>query len=1053
MAGEVGAGLALVSLMFLALAACQPADERAGPPPDQAGVEAETEEAQGVARDDQQIGELIPGATIEHPLSPGELHVYSLALERDDFVEIEVEQLGVDVLVSLLDPQRQLLLEVDLPIADLGPERLLAVAEQAGSYELEVRAWGESETSDGSYRISWRLERPVKDADRLRAEAAKIFSGAQQLYSSKEFDEALVFYSDSLDLWLRAKDEFWQAETLDRMGSAYWKLGQWRQAVEARRQAAALFRSLGESRFEAISLSGVGSAWFELGELERASRHHMRALELRRQVGDTRGLAIALFSLADIYRIQGETQKALDHFSRALQLFGPEDRRYRGAVLSNLGTLYHLAGKREVAMDRLREAESLFADLDVRRQAFVLSRIGQLSFELGNHDQALEILGRALGLHRQVEDLFGQADDLRRIGSVQRALGDPEMARRHYLQALDLLRGMESPRKKASVLASLGSLYVELDRAEEALASHREAYALFEKANDLVGQAECLLGAAVAERRLGVLEAALDAGERALTIAENLRVKPFSEDLRFSFFSTVQRFFEFYIDLLMDLHRKHPAAGHAAEALKSSERSRARSLLDLLGEATAEIRGDAAPELLAEERALQRRLNATVGQTEAETSAKNMREIVRRLDAVRAEIRRRSPRYADLTQPRPLSLDRIQQQVLDRETILLEYKLGSKRSFLWLVGRETFVSFELAPGAEIERSVRRVYSLLVKGYRRESEVLTRRLLCDLSAKLLQPVAGRLGRKRLAVVAEGELQYLPFAALPDPDSPLECSEAPPLVANHEIVHLPSASTLAVLRSERESHVAPAGLVAVLADPVFAPDDERIEPVSRDATASIPAQNSSGVADQRRYRRLHFSRKEAESILRLVPPGLGYLALDFDASKETVVSGRLADYRIVHFATHGIPDPQQTEMYGIVLSLVDRLGQPVDGFLRAHEIYNLRLPADLVVLGACETALGKDVKGEGLVGLARGFMYAGASRVIVSLWRVSDRGTSELMTAFYRALLEQRLAPAAALREAQLAVREEKRHPYFWAGFVLEGEWRGSEKINNEQAKGS
>jgi CHAT domain-containing protein len=166
------------------------------------------------------------------------------------------------------------------------------------------------------------------------------------------------------------------------------------------------------------------------------------------------------------------------------------------------------------------------------------------------------------------------------------------------------------------------------------------------------------------------------------------------------------------------------------------------------------------------------------------------------------------------------------------------------------------------------------------------------------------------------------------------------------------------------------------------------------------------------------------------------------LDFDASRATALSADLARARIVHFATHGVLDNEDPGLSGVMLSMFDAQGRPLDGFLRLRDIYTLRLPADLVVLSACSTALGRPVKGEGLVGVVRGFMYAGAQRVVASLWKVDDDATRELMSRFYVEMLQHQRSPASALRQAQLAVRQQDawRSPFYWAGFVLQGEWQ-------------
>jgi CHAT domain-containing protein len=254
-----------------------------------------------------------------------------------------------------------------------------------------------------------------------------------------------------------------------------------------------------------------------------------------------------------------------------------------------------------------------------------------------------------------------------------------------------------------------------------------------------------------------------------------------------------------------------------------------------------------------------------------------------------------------------------------------------------------------------------------------------------------------------------------------------------------------------------------MAAVLADPVFDPDDERVKmslastksasgKQTRQAlTSPSPATSSQlkralrsvrGVDDGINLRRLFFSREEAEAILSVTPEQSDLKALDFRANRKLAMSDELSQYRIIHFSTHGLLDSRHPELSGLVFSLVDETGRPEEGFLRLHEIYNLKLNADLVVLSACQTGLGKEVRGEGLIGLTRGFMYAGAPRVMASLWQVDDAATAALMKRFYQNMLQEKLPPAAALRAAQIEMLK-RRHwqsPYYWGAFVLQGEWR-------------
>jgi CHAT domain-containing protein len=317
----------------------------------------------------------------------------------------------------------------------------------------------------------------------------------------------------------------------------------------------------------------------------------------------------------------------------------------------------------------------------------------------------------------------------------------------------------------------------------------------------------------------------------------------------------------------------------------------------------------------------------------------------------------------------------------------------------------------------------------------------------------------MGFKRIIIVADGPLQYVPFGALPVPSEANAKAASsgqllPPLIADYEVVYEPSASVLALIRSEPR-RTAP-GTVAVIADPVFSKQDERVQSgtqvdnqsnaVSHEDTQYLKVFRDAGdigsVGGSLRLIRLTHSRKEAEAIVAVAAPGSSLSALDFDASRTKALSEELRQFRIVHLATHGILDSANPDLSGLVFSLVDKEGKPARGFLRLGDIYNLNLPADLVVLSACQTALGPAAKSEGLTGLTRGFMYAGAARVVASLWKVDDAATAELMKRFYTYMLDKKMPAAEALRRAQLDIStstEEWRPSFYWAGFVLQGEW--------------
>jgi CHAT domain-containing protein len=535
--------------------------------------------------------------------------------------------------------------------------------------------------------------------------------------------------------------------------------------------------------------------------------------------------------------------------------------------------------------------------------------------------------------------------------------------------------------------------------------------------------------------------------------------------LRTTYLATAQHAYEFYVDLLMQLHRLHPDQGYNAEAFEAHERAKARGLLDLLSEAKVNIRQGVDAGLLQRELRLQQLLEqkqgAEIRLLAGGESGEQTRGLQKELEALRTEyqqveahIRGSSPRYAALTQPQPLGVSAIQKEVLDPDTVLLEYALGQQRSYLWAVTASGLTSVELPGREEIEKLAVRLYRTII-GRRPSAPDDYQKIAWAVSRMLLEAVQDQLGNKRLLIAGDGALQIVPFAALPAPG--LETYE--PLIVRHEIVSVPSASTLAYLRRDVAArHPAPKE-VAVFADPVFERDDDRFPQTAAHTTAptqtspapttqvgsqaasaeSLAIETVRGIGLQR----LGFSRKEAEGILHLAPPPSRFAAMDFAANRSAATSPELGQYRIIHFATHGVVNDAHPELSGLVLSLFDKSGTPQDGFLRLNDLFNLKLNADLVVLSACRTALGREVRGEGLIGLARGFMYAGAPRVVVSLWSVNDQSTAEEMQRFYEGMLGRRhLRPAAALREAQIAMwkQDQWRAPFLWAAFVLQGEWR-------------
>jgi len=862
------------------------------------------------------------------------------------------------------------------------------------------------------------------------------------------------------------------------------RLGKSQESLDSLNQALPLRRALGDRFSEAMALDALGDAYDAMGEFQESLNSYEQALSIFRsgkwRIGYEFG---ALTDLGHVYEELGEPQKALDCYDQALNVARSHgDHGMEASLLCVIAGAYAAAGDRDKALENYKQALAIDQG-DRSGEAWDLARLGAFYVGQGEYEKALQCLDQVVPYYRAEHRPGAEALALYWMGVAYRKQGRWQQALEALNRALSIWPIKNSWRRV--IAQEIGCVYLDSGDSPKALEVFEKSLSESRAAKDAQREALALCDIARAERALRKTAEARRDVEAGLNILESARARVAGAESRIGYFATVQRNYEFYIDLLMQMHAQRPDQGLDAAALQASEHTHARSLLDMLVEAHADIHQGADPKLLERERKLQQRLRArseyqvqllarSHTPQEAEGVAHELQSLTAEYDETEAQIRATSPRYAALTQPVPLDLKQIQNWVLDPDTLLLEYALGEDRSYLWAVTDSTLTSFTLPGRAEIEQAAREVYELLtarnthLKGeseVRRAARVGRARAeypsaAARLSEMVLGPAAPLLNRKRLLIVTDGALQYIPFAVLPVPGQEKRAAgRAQPLVVESEIVTVPSASTVAVLRRDLVGRQPARKAIAVLADPVFDGQDPRVsarQQVSQIRhTGGMTSHNRDLPLDLerswaevgstergRKIPRLPFSRREAEAIIADAPPDSRFEAVDFHASRAMAMSPELAEYRVVHFATHGVLDSRTPALSGIILSLVDQQGRPEDGFLRLWDIYNLHLPADLIVLSACQTALGKEVKGEGLVGLTRGFMYAGAARVIASLWQVDDVATAELMSQFYQGFLKKKLPPAAALRAAQVYMWKQKRwqDPYFWGAFQLQGEWK-------------
>ncbi|HKR60366.1 MAG TPA: CHAT domain-containing protein, partial [Pyrinomonadaceae bacterium] len=864
----------------------------------------------------------------------------------------------------------------------------------------------------------------------------------------------------------KARKYFEQARELlpdDRKGTARTHLftsyiagtlGQPQKARADATQALALYQATGDKTGEGLALVSLGLSYSSKTHEDESIKRHHEALTIFRAIGDRHSEGVTCIAIGQASENRNDLVSALQNYSEALTLF-----QDMGALDFTIGALY---------------------------------KLGTIHSLKKNFDEALTYYQRALSLIRAHKKVRLEALVLEGIGLIYEAQGRSEEAVKHCQIVLKFYEGTGDIRGQAVALNNYGSSLLKLRQKREALALFNRAFPLSEQAGDTSALLTTLYNLSRAHLSLGSFEAALSATDDSIKIIEELREKVGSPELRALYFAVVRKHYDLWIDILMQFHHARPAEGYDVRALLVSDQSRARLLIDLLSEPPTELRQGVSTELVERERELRGLISVQAQyQLELSLNKKNSAEVaevsneVAELRAeyqqVQAELWKQDPKVVSLRLFAPTSLTQIQDELRDSNTMLLQYSLGDERSYLWVGTANSFHSYELPGRKTIEDLAREVYALFtvrqtpiesIKGdyqsFIEKSENALPEKANQLSQMLLGPLAQQLGNSKLLIVTEGALQAIPFEALPAPgfqvDGPINWDTFVDslLINTNQISSSPSISTLRAIRSKKNRSTSPSRTVAVIADPVFSRNDDRVQPGRMSPVVAGEASNQDqnnfwqlglpGVSRGGALTRLTYSSAEADGILAVAPSGTTMVVRGFDANREIAMSSRVSEYQIVHFATHGFLDSEHPELSGIVLSMIDPKGVRQNGLMPLHDIYSLDLSAaELTVLSACQTALGKDVSGEGFMGLNHSFLSAGSKSVVASLWKVDDRATANLMTQFYESLLQQGMSTGEALRAAKLKTMRQKqwRAPYFWAGFVLQGEYTNHIAVDKDR----
>lgn len=1020
--------------------------------------------------------ELISDRPLRVQPAVGDTNVFTVVLEKDVFAHLELYQTGVDVSVTIEGPGSETLIEVDDTLVERPSERASWITSGGGLHRITVRT--KEVVSRGFFELRMDPPRPRRPTDEgwirnerrlveLAADEAPLPAGwaaevgdvateARRLgdlrteaRAQKELGCRLQDFEVALEHALNAAE--YATETSDPSledvfscaAAQLGRLGYLDEAIDVHRDLLARRRG-GHPFLETEALSNLGHYLLQRGDLAEAADLFHQAHDVAAREKDHQARAIALGLLGRLHMESGAYQEALDALSEAIAVHRERaDRVYLSSRLVSIAEVYYELGDLAAAADAAQEAIDGSAALGRPTALVALRTRGLVRLEQGATAEGLRDLRRAADLARKytVSYLPGA---LNRLGRAEFQLGRLADSRRHHQEALRASEQTGRPAERGEALLGLCAVDERAGRLEAAEKSCAEALELLTRIGLDRGRVAALYRSALVARRQARLDAARGALENALELIDARRYRLRRVDLRETYVAGLREIEDEYVDLLVALAEREPGGRWESAAFEASEQRRARSLRELLLSSPQAVTEGADAELLGQDRLLRGRLGqvlmrqvglASGSSLDADKIAREVNDLTAAVEDVSSRIRAASPRYAAVTQPRPTTLREVQGTVLDRSSTMLFYALGERRSHLWVVSPTGLKRYGLPRRDVFEAAVARIH----RAVSRRADAAS--ALATLGRTLLRPALADLQDKRLLVVADGALLYLPFAALPDPRG------GGPLIRRNEVVHLPSAGAVLALRDATRGETT--RTVAVLADPVFSVDDLRVASGARKPGATPAPLTRGSLAraltdvGQQQLWRLQGTRREADAIRRLVPAADSRFAFDFEASRATALAPEIGSYRFLHFATHGFINSARPELSGLVLSLVDAQGRPQEGLLTSLDTFNLKLSADVVVLSGCRTALGKQVQGEGIVGLMRGFMYAGARGVLASLWPVDDRATASLMGTFYQGMLgPQRLDPPAALRRAQLSLLSSPRwsSPYYWAAFQLQGDWR-------------
>ena len=861
-------------------------------------------------------------------------------------------------------------------------------------------------------------------------------------YRKSEYDQSIDYFLQALSISREIGNKDLTQIILTNLSPVYWVKKDFDKAMETSEEAEKIAEELGDEESVAIILGNRSIIFGERGDYARELEEKQRALTIFQKTGSQQHEANCYQNIGGTYITIGSYGKAQEAYQKSLEIAEKiGDKPLVGVVLTNMAELHLEMGRYDIALDDVQRSLRVVREVGEQREVgAALEILGMIYTAQGNYSAALKTFREALSLGEEIKDETRIAESQYLIGVMYSKLGDYGQALANYSKALALWESSDIKPQMGKCYMMIGAAHYskkEVAQANDAITKSIEL--LQETASqDLLWRA--IYNKSLIERDAGNIAEAIPLMKQAVDVLDQVRAQVFLPEQKWMFL-------EDRLDVYEDLVRMLINSQKIADAFDYAQRSKARAFLDLLSESHIDPQQNLSNENYEQKKRLQAEMMNLNQSIKYEYENEKLDQpAIRKLEKERGrlddqyrnlllKIRQQNPRYAGLQYPQPLNLVDAQ-KLIDKDTVLMEYFVGKKGSFCFVITSDGSKVFSIPAEKQLNVDIRLITDAIQKpdpvleatSGTFSQYVTTARTLYK---KLLMPAGPALQAKRRIIIApDGMLGYLPFESLLTAEGDfkqIDFSKLSYLGLNYEVQYVPSISVLAAIEQYRQ----PADennrrqLIA-FADPL----------VQTQLTKNNSIEIDRSVRDwSSSIKELPYARTEVEEISKLYPKGSTTLLIGKDATEVNAKKMDLQDYRIVHFASHGLIDEEHPQFSSLILNS----GGNEDGYLTMREVFDLKLNADLVVLSACKSGLGQRIRGEGVTGLSRSFFGAGASSVLVSLWNVYDRSTSDFMTSFYREMETGKLNKAEALKAARrkMILSKKYSHPYYWSPFILIG----------------